>query len=92
MLSKDVTWLSQLAAMTAELTAEQAPVKQAPMLTVAMVMALELYVVSDVCVYSVLFHAFISHTATSVAILAQAQQPASCIACLVFGSRHAFSI
>ena len=35
MLSKDVTWLSQLAAMTAELTAEQAPVKQAPMLTVA---------------------------------------------------------
>ena len=47
MLSKDVTWLSQLAAMTAELTAEQAPVKQAPMLTVAMVMALELYVVSE---------------------------------------------
>ena len=47
------------------------------------------------------FHAFISHTATSVAILPQAQQPASCVACSVFGifksqafhsGRHAFSI
>ena len=32
------------------------------------------------------FHAFISHTATSVAILPQAQQPASCVACSVFGT------
>ena len=31
------------------------------------------------------FHVFISHTATSVAILPQAQQPASCVACSVFG-------
>ena len=44
MLSRDPTWLAQLASMTADLTSQQPPVKQAPMLTVAIILSLELYV------------------------------------------------
>ena len=41
MFSKDPTWLAQLSSMTADLTSQQPPVKQAPMLTVAIVLSLE---------------------------------------------------
>ena len=48
MFSKDPTWLAQLSSMTADLTSQQPPVKQAPMLTVAIVLSfrtnLELHV------------------------------------------------
>eukprot|EP00439_Symbiodinium_sp_Y106_P017613 s9630_g2.t1 len=44
MLSRDPTWLAQLASMTADLTSQQPPVKQAPMLTVAIILSLELYI------------------------------------------------
>ena len=44
MLSRDPTWLAQLSSMTADLTSQQPPVKQAPMLTVAIILSLELYV------------------------------------------------
>ena len=44
MFSRDPTWLAQLASMTADLTSQQPPVKQAPMLTVAIILSLELYV------------------------------------------------
>ena len=44
MFSKDPTWLAQLASMTADLTSQQPPVKQAPMLTVAIILSLELHV------------------------------------------------
>ena len=44
MFSRDPTWLAQLASMTADLISQQPPVKQAPMLTVAIILSLELYV------------------------------------------------
>ena len=43
MLSRDKTWLAQLAAITEELEKGQPGVRQAPMLTVAVVVALEVY-------------------------------------------------
>ena len=44
MLSRDPTWLAQLASYTADLEAAQPERKQAPLFTVAIVVALELYV------------------------------------------------
>ena len=43
--SKDTTWIAQLNSLTSDLKATSAPVRQAPMLTVAMVISLELHVV-----------------------------------------------
>ena len=43
MLSRDKAWLAQLQAITAELEGEQPSVRQAPMLTVAIVVALEVF-------------------------------------------------
>ena len=47
MLSKDKTWLTQLASYTADLETLQTARRQAPMLTVAIVLALEVHVVED---------------------------------------------
>ena len=44
MLSRDKTWLAQLQSITAELEKDQPAVQQAPMLTVAVVVALEVFV------------------------------------------------
>ena len=52
MLSRDKTWLAHLAARTAELVAASPPTKQAPMYTVATVVALECYVVSEAPEYA----------------------------------------
>ena len=46
-LSNDVTWQAHLKSLTADLVSEQRPVQQAPMLTVAMVVSLELHVGRD---------------------------------------------
>ena len=47
MLSRDPTWISYLAATTADLKAAAPPARQAPMITVATIVALELYVISS---------------------------------------------
>eukprot|EP00439_Symbiodinium_sp_Y106_P004336 s11747_g1.t1 len=46
-LSNDVTWQAHLKSLTADLVSEQRQVQQAPMLTVAMVVSLELHVGRD---------------------------------------------
>ena len=47
MLSRDPTWITYLAATAADLKAAAPPVRQAPTITVATIVALELYVISS---------------------------------------------
>ncbi|CAE7235577.1 unnamed protein product [Symbiodinium sp. CCMP2592] len=46
-LSSDTTWLAHLKSLTADLVGEQAPVQQAPMMTVAMIISLELHIARE---------------------------------------------
>ncbi|CAE7222603.1 unnamed protein product [Symbiodinium sp. CCMP2592] len=46
-LSSDTTWLAHLKSLTADLVGEQAPVQQAPMITVAMIISLELHIARE---------------------------------------------
>ncbi|CAE7632161.1 unnamed protein product [Symbiodinium sp. CCMP2592] len=43
-LSSDTTWMAHLKSLTADLVGAQAPVQQAPMITVAMIISLELHI------------------------------------------------
>ena len=52
MLSRDKTWLAQLSSLTTEVVSQSPPVKQAPMYTVATVVALECYVASEAPAYA----------------------------------------
>ncbi|CAE7237781.1 unnamed protein product [Symbiodinium sp. CCMP2592] len=46
-LSSDTTWMAHLKSLTADLVGAQAPVQQAPMMTVAMIISLELHIARE---------------------------------------------